>query len=224
MGVRFYDQALVEKISKWWPQGKINILKPNETGRLWGIKNDLDNDKPLELPLIVISRDPSIELSSVGRRNLSCKGVTLYQNSEKFLTLDAIPININYQLDIYTGGVDLKTGVPTQGYELGDEYIRTVLFNLVNHPRLEVHIPYQGLDLKHTANIFLEGNIIDNSDIPERKFTDSFTRWTIRFKLNDAYLFSIPDKTNAKLVGVELNVRDLQPGDDFKTIEYSSIE
>ena len=221
MGVRFYDQALVDKISKWWPQDNITILKPNETSRLWGIENDKNNDEPLKLPLIVISRDPSISIENVGRKNLSCRGIVLKQDEDKSFLLNAIPININYQIDIYTGGVDLNTGIPTQGYELGDEYIRTLLFNLINHPKLEVTIPYQGFNIKHTANIFLEGSITDNSDIPEKKFQDAFTRWTIRFKINDAYLFSIPEQNNARLVGAELEVKDIQPGDDVFSVEYS---
>lgn len=222
MGVRFYDQALVDKISKWWPDNSINILKPNETSRLWGIQSDKNNDEPLKLPLLVISRDPSINLQVSTRRNLSCRGMILKQNEEKSFLLNAIPIDINYQIDIYTGGVDLNTGIPNQGYELGDEYIRTLVFNLVNHPKLEITIPYQGFNIKHTANIFLESTITDNSDIPEKKFSDQFTRWTVRFKINDAYLFSIPEQSNAKIVGAELEIKDIQPGDDIKEVVFET--
>ena len=68
----------------------------------------------------------------------------------------------------------------------------------------------------------MESDITDNSDIPEKKFPDQFTRWTIKLSIHDAFFFSIPEKKNAQLVGVQLEVKDVQPGDDIITTEYDS--
>ena len=42
----------------------------------------------------------------------------------------AIPINITYNIDIYT-----------QRYDEGDEYLRAMVFNIVNQPKMKVVIP-----------------------------------------------------------------------------------
>ncbi len=204
MAISMYDDAIIKKFRKWFPnEDKLKILKPNEVSRLWQIKANENNDKPLTLPLIAISRDPSVSIDIPGRRNLSCSGVNLDGSEMATLQLNAIPINISYQVDIYT-----------DTYENGDTYLREVIFNIVNHPKMKVLIPYNGTNIKHVAYLWLESDITDNSDIPEKKFPDQFTRWTIKLSVHDAFFFSIPEKTNAHLIGAQLEVKDIQPGDD----------
>ena len=139
MGVSLYDEAILKKVKKWFPnEEKLKILKPNESNRLFRLKADENNDKPLTLPLISISRDPSINISIQGRRNLSCDGVKLDGSPMTTLSLDAIPMDITYQLDIYT-----------QRYEEADVYIRELIINIINHPKMTVLIPYNGAQIKH---------------------------------------------------------------------------
>lgn len=207
MAVSIYDEAIIAKFKKWIPEEKFYILKPNETSRLWGIKADTENDEPLTLPLVSISRDPSIGLDITARRTLSCDGVNLEGNKDLTIQLNAIPINLNYQIDIYT-----------KEYKEGDEYIRSLIFNIINHPRMKVVIPYNDVQIKHICYLWLESEITDNSDIPEKKFPDQFTRWTLRVSIHDAFLFSAPVNENYKIIGAELEVKEKQPGEDIITV------
>ena len=49
-----------------------------------------------------------------------------------------------------------------------DAYIRDLVFNLINHPVVNVTIPYKSINKVHSAKITLASDITDNSDIPER--------------------------------------------------------
>ena len=218
--IKLYDEAIVAKINKWVKDPNLKVISPNDVNRLFQIKVDEANDKPLTLPMIAISRDPNVEILVNHRRSLSADGLKLDSNEKTSVQLDAIPININYQLDVYTGGIDPNTGQPTDGYEMGDIYVRNLIFNLINYPKLVIEIPYNGSHIEHVANIFLDPNVTDNSDVAERRFPSQFTRWSIRFAINDAFLFSVPVRDNSKIVGVELEVKDVQPGDDTITPEY----
>jgi len=59
MSIRFYDDAIVEKLSKWIPDNtKMRILKPNESKRLFELLAVDSGDKKIKLPLIALSRNP----------------------------------------------------------------------------------------------------------------------------------------------------------------------
>lgn len=188
MSIRFYDEAVIEKLQKWISDPDMVILKPNQVSRLFQIRADQKNDKPLTLPLIALSRDPNINILMSKRRSLSSDGKKIEYNEDKTKQLDAIPIEISYQLDIYT-----------KRFVEGDEYLRNFIFNLINNPKLKIEIPYNNSSEEHICYIELNPTVSDNSDIPEKLFTDEFTRWTLNFKINDAYLFSIPILNNVKI-------------------------
>lgn len=189
MGVRFYDEAVVDKIKRWVKDPNLKILKPNEVTRLFQMTIDENKDSKLKLPLVAISRDPSLELLSNGKKPLSYDGKLLESKNGVSKSLNAIPIKITYQLDIYT-----------RYYDEGDEYIRNFVFNLINYPKLLITIPYNESSIIHSANIQLLSNIEDNSDIPQRIFSGQFTRWTLKFTVDDAYLFSVPFDENVSIV------------------------
>ena len=100
---------------------------------------------------------------------------------EHTLQLNGIPIYLTYQMDIYT-----------RHYDEGDELLREFVFKLVNNPQIVIELPYNGQNFKHVATILMQNTIQDNSDIGERLFSGQFTRWTIKFDIVGAYLFSIP--------------------------------
>ena len=183
MGIRFYDEAIVNKIQKWIKDPKMVVLKPNEVSRLFQIKADQNNDKPLTLPLVSIARDPNVVLKTPVKTKLSSDGYKSIYTKDGVLLLNAIPIDISYQLDIYT-----------KKYEEGDEYIRNFIFNFINHPKMVITIPYNNSNLEHVCNIRLDGSVTDNSDISEHLFSDQFTRWTLKINIDDAFLFSAPIK------------------------------
>lgn len=141
------------------------ILGPEESKRLFQIRADNAQDKPLALPLVALTRTADVELDFPHKKPLSFDGkMTMATNTYSY-QLDAIPMRLRYQLDIYTRYADE-----------GDEYMRNFVFNLVNHPKLLVHLPYQDQQLTHTANIDILSPIAENSDIPQLLFSDQFTR------------------------------------------------
>lgn len=191
MAISLIDDALYTKIQGWIKDPKMVILKPNETLRLFQTVADQTGDKPLTLPLIALSRDSDIEVFHTNKKPLSFSGSIIEANSKKVQMLNGIPIQVNYQLDIYT-----------KGYAEGDEYLRNFIFNFVNNPRLTVTIPYNNVNFKHNANVRINSTVTDTSDIPQRLFPGQFTRWTIKLNVDDCYLFSIPVNTTPSL---ELN-------------------
>ena len=71
---------------------------------------------------------------------------------------------------------------------------------MVNYPKLKIEIPYNNAKIEHVSNIRLNGVVQDNSDISERLISGQFTRFTIPFNIDDAYLFDYKVKENAKIV------------------------
>lgn len=208
MSVSLYDKALHKKISSWLegPDGKtkVRVLKPDESLRMIQLKSADNKDKPLSLPFISIAREPDINLVYKGKKPMSFDGMRIgglqEEGKQKSLNLNAIPIILNYQIDIWT-----KT------YEESDEYIRNLLFNLINHPSMLVEIPYNGINKVHQCNIDVNSPIQDNSDIPQRMYVGEFTRWTINITIQDAYLFSVPKETDVEIVDTEVEAEFADP-------------
>ena len=211
MGVRFYDEAIVNKVTKWIKDPHMMVLKPNEVSRLWQVRADQKNDQPLTLPLISISRDPSVNIDVATKRNLTCDGLNIGKGEQSAIQLDAIPIAITYQIDIYT-----------QKYEEGDEYLRNFIFNFVNHPKMKILLPYNGANIEHVCYTRLVNTATDNSDVSEKLFPDQFTRWSIQVEVHDAYLFSIPTQEYGKVVAADIElVNNLGKGKPIEPVTFS---
>lgn len=189
MAVRFYDEALVNKISSWTKNSKnLTILKPEESTRFFELTLDNIKDKSLTLPLIAISRDRSIDILNMQKQAKTFDGYSLCKSESTVIPINVIPIRISYQIDIYT-----------RGMIEADEYVRNFVFNFINYPKLQVTLPYNDFDIKHDSTIYLDSTISDNSDIKEHLFPDQFVRFTLKLIIDDAYLFSIPVKEPATL-------------------------
>lgn len=198
MAVRYYDDAVANKINSWLPKDKnrkIQVLKPDETKRLFSIEADEKNDKPLTLPLIALSRSNTVSLKQKTMTPMSFDGLMLDSDSKHTLQLNGIPIYLSYQLDIYT-----------RRYDEGDELLREFVFKLINNPQIVIELPYNNQKFKHVATIEMQTDIEDTSDISERLFPGQFTRWTLRFDIDGAYLFSLPYVDNVSIDGYELEV------------------
>ncbi len=193
MSVRLYDEAIVSKIKSWVKDDKLRVLSPEDSTRLFQMVANQTDDKPLQLPLIAISRNNEIEIENTSKRMLTYDGMMLDATKKKSLQIDAVPMVLNYQLDIYT-----------RYMVEADEYMRNFVFNLINHPKIKVVLPYNNVDYEHWSYIRILSTIEDNSDIPQKLFGDQFTRWTIRFTVDDAYLFSLPYKDNIEIEGYEI--------------------
>lgn len=212
MAIRFYDEALAGKIQRWMPEeSKIKILKPDETAALFSIRADETGDKPVKLPLIALSRDTSIEILNTNKQVMTFDGIVVGSTSKQSITLNAIPIQLTYQLDIYTAKM-----------AEADEYLRNFLFNIINYPKLTIGIPYNDQNLTHDSNIRLISTVNDNSDIPQRRFRDQFVRYTIKMTVDDAYLFSAPTKINRSLVEADVKIVDDESGEayDEGTVQF----
>ena len=161
------------------------VLSPSESTRLFQIKADQGDDRPLTLPMVAISRDSDIEIISTAKRALTYDGGHIDADIEQSELLNAIPIKLSYQLDVYT-----------RYFTEADEYIRNFIFNFINYPNLSIEIPYNNSMVVHDSTVLLESTVSDNSDIPERLVPGQFTRMTLKLTIDDAYLFSVPFMAN----------------------------
>lgn len=205
MAVRYYDEALLTKLKKWVSDEKMKITGPDETRRLFEYRADINNDKPIDLPLITLRRGRDLQILSTNKKPLTFDGITLNANTKRSDMLNAIPIHINYQIDIYT-----------RYFAEGDEYLRNFIFNIINFSKLDIHIPYNNSSIEHTSTIRLEQTVSDNSDIAERLIPGQFCRFTIPIYIDDAYLFDYKFRPNYSIeVSGEIGLKGQS---DFESI------
>lgn len=157
------------------------VLSPSDSTRLFQLKAYENNDKPLTLPMIALSRDADMEIITTTRRPLTYDGGTINKEDHTSKTLNGIPIKLSYQLDIYC-----------RYFAEADEYLRNFIFNFINYPRISITIPYNNSQIEHISTVLVESSVSDNSSIPERKIPGEFTRLTLKLYIDDAYIFSIP--------------------------------
>lgn len=156
----------------------------------------MDNDKPLDLPLIALSRDSNIDIISTNKKPLTYDGAPIERGEDGSKILNAIPIKISYQLDIYT-----------RYFTEADEYLRNFIFNFINYPKLYIEAPYNDSKVIHNSTVLIESPVADTSDIQERLISGQFTRMTLKLYIDDAYLFSIPFKDNWKVELEEIKTK-----------------
>ena len=213
MSISLYDEAVYKLIYGRVKDSKMRILRPEESKYLFQMRADMNNDKPITLPLVSISRNNNIEILSTQKQPLSFDGVKMQINPKEAMLLSRIPIKLEYQLDIWTQK------------ELDCEnWIREFVFLLINNPIIEITLPYHGANFKQQATIRLANEIVDNSDADNKLFKDQYTRMTLTFNIDDANLYSIPIKQNAKISDVQLRVLDNNNQIDEEEIIYSNEE
>lgn len=127
MSVSLYDKAVLDKLYKWGLNNSSTILAPNDVQNLYEVYSDKTNDKELVLPLICLNRNGNFTIRNTNKRPLTVNALTINKNNKKLETLNAIPIEISYQLDIFTR---LRTQA--------DEYARELTFNFINYPELSI--------------------------------------------------------------------------------------
>ncbi|WP_300924725.1 hypothetical protein [uncultured Clostridium sp.] len=135
-------------------------------------------------------------ITNTNKKPLTFSGAKDKVNKDKGNQLNAIPMQINYQLDIYT-----------RYFEESDEYMRNFVFNIINYPKLEIEIPYNNSNIKHISYIRLSPDIEDNSDIPERLVEGQFTRRTLSLNIDDAYLFDYRTRDTVKIENVDVEIK-----------------
>ena len=197
MAVTLYDNALLKKLQKWTAGTELQLTGVNDTRKLFERISDQQNDRPIKLPLIALSRNGGYVILNKNKQPLSYMGSPLIQGQRKSVQLNAIPIGIAYQLDIYC-----------RHLEEADEYARNLVFNIINYPKLNIEIPYEDMGLTHDSNIRLVSDVEDNSDIPERLISGQFSRLTLGIEIDDAYLWDVRIRDNLLIVEGQLDSID----------------
>lgn len=207
MSIGLYDNTFLEKLQNWTKGTAVTIVGPDETNRLYQQIADNTNDSPIKLPFISLKRPGGFTILNTGKRPLTFDGATLDANYDKAKQLNGIPISIPYQLDIYT-----------RYRNEADEYVRNIVFNIINYPKLDINIPYNNANYVHNSNIRLAGEIDDASDIPERLISGQFIRMSMKIDIDDAYLFDVRYRDVYSIeVGYKMSDNTMQ--DDLKDIK-----
>ena len=199
MSIKLYDEALLKKLNQWTAGTNALLTSVNESRKLFETLSDRKNDNPISLPLIALSRPGGYQILNKNKRPISFNGSPLVRSNRSHADLNAIPIKINYQLDIYT-----------RYLEEADEYARNFVFNFINYPKLTIDIPYEDLALRHVANVRISSDVEDNSDIPERLISGQFSRFTIGLNIDDAYLFDVRVRDNVSIKDLVIDTKDTQ--------------
>lgn len=204
MSTYLYDEALTEKIQKWTSKAQVEVYGPSETSRVFEVIADKTNDESIKLPMIYIERDRGFEIINSGqtRRPLSYDGTTFNINKKYGDTLNAIPISIAYQINVYA-----------RYAKEADILIRNLIFNVINYPALEVTVPKVGVykfdketgletmePFVHTARIELANTTIqDNSNEQQRFIEGNYTKLSLLIQINDAYLWDLREHRTAEI-------------------------
>lgn len=196
MGVRLYDEALLAKLQGWTRNTKLNITGVNDTRRVFQVIGDKTSDEPIKLPLITLSRPAGYEILNTNKKMLTFDGALIGVSEKYGKQLNAIPILINYQLDVYA-----------KYLAEADEYARNLVFNIINYPKVTVTLPYNDSKFEHDSNIRLLSEVQDNSDVPERLIPGQFTRLSLSITIDDAYLFDIRVRDNIS-IDTEIELKD----------------
>lgn len=204
MSIKLYDDALLAKIRSWTLDTTIVVTGIDETNRLFTTIADQTNDKPIQLPLIALSRPGGFTITEKYKQPKSYDGITFSSSEHKSAKLNAIKIAIPYRLDIYA-----------RLQQEADEYIRNIVFNIINYPLVKVEIPYYDFGIHHDANIRLSSDVEDNSNVPERLVSGQFTRYSVDILIDDAYLFDVRVKDNLRIVEGQVVTKDTTEVVDF---------
>ena len=188
MAVSLYDNALLEKIKAWSKDTKMTIYGVSDSKRLFETLADDSNDKPIQLPIISIRRSGAYKILNTNHKPTTFDGFTLEANYDRSTQLNVIPIEPSYTLDVYT-----------RYMEEADEYIRNLIFNIINFPVLDIKVPYSNYNNIKRAYIKLREDVEDNSDIPERLISGQFTRLSLGLYIEDAFLWDVRTRDNVHI-------------------------
>lgn len=174
MSVKSYDDAIINNFRQVFNDETISIL-PVENAIRFSAQLQKDD---VTFPMISTTRlGYSIRNSDV---NFNAKMIGSFKGRNGLndnMFAQVIPIRIEYQLDVFT----VERAV-------GDEIVRELIFYFMQHPTLKAHFDY-GLNIDHNFNLFLNDDIVDNSDTVEHVNSGVMFRNTLTFYTDDAVLF-----------------------------------
>lgn len=174
MSLKAYDDAIVNRFREVFDSDIIYILPVENAIRFLA---QLKKDK-VQFPLISTMRlGYSIVSSNINHSAKMIGSFAKRDGNDNNLFAQSIPIRIEYQLDIYS--VDKQSC---------DDIVRELIFFFYQHPTLQAHFEY-GLDFDHNFNIFLNDDVVDNSDTVEHINNGVMFRNTLTFYTDDSRLF-----------------------------------
>lgn len=186
MSVNLYDDAIINSLREITQDSRIHISPAENVFRTIGkLEGSEDN---INLPIISLSRPGWTILDSNHHMKFDGAIHLSDHDNNKVQNIQAIPIRINYLLDVWT-----------RYRAENDMIMRELIFYYKTHPTLSITVPY-GLDYVHNFNIFFESDIEDNSDIVEHKNRGEYFRQTIGLYTDDAYLWKSSSRGFTKLV------------------------
>lgn len=212
MSLKLYDTALLEKIEKWTDKTSLHVYSPGDSKHVKEVILDEGEDKNIVLPFIVINRDDGYTLNNYNKIPMTFSGKKLHADDTKVITLNAIPITINYNIDVYTRYLDEV-----------DAYVRELVFNIINYPKLEVIIPYMGINMKHYSNIRLSSYNVSDISASERLASDDITCYRIQINVDDAYLWDVRARTTAEIVSDDSYV-EIHSDDENQDVVLETLE
>ena len=180
MSAYLYDEAVVNNLRQVVGDNRIQILPVD---RVYDIIPRIDDDK-LSLPLISLTRTNWEILADDTNHSARYEGATskIFQDCNKFhetriQKFQFVPMRIDYSVDVWT-----------RTRKENDEFIRELYWYYMMSPTLKITVPYD-LDFNHNFNLFVERQIIDNSDIVQHTSSGELFRQTFNMYTDDAKLW-----------------------------------
>ena len=96
MSARYYDEALLKKIKNWCNGLPLTITGVDETQRIFEVLADKQDDKPITLPLITISRNGGYTILNKQKQPRTFNGFKIAQGEQRSMQLNCIPIELQY--------------------------------------------------------------------------------------------------------------------------------
>lgn len=190
-----YSKAILEKLRELTANSETPILVTDLGDNLFrrSILGSNSDTEEVKLPLIGLSRT-GWRLSRDKNYAMLKSGISreFFEDSDdqefsietfeevrdnKPAIVQAVPIEIDYQLDIVTNTLIEN-----------DMIVREFFFYFLQNPTLVVRVPYQ-LDFNHTVNFIIGDEVEDNSDIESKERNGFYTRQTLTFSVEGAYLW-----------------------------------
>lgn len=198
VGVYAYDLAIVEDLRIRFNHTKDgkpktnNIIQITNSEDVFDIIGDIEQNDNIVFPIISLVRT-GWQLLDYSQEFMENSGglVGILQEEpgsrKRQVRLQAIPIQINYQLDIWT-----------QNRIDNDIIAREFIWFYKLNPQMKVRIPH-GINITHPFNIAIEPDIVDNSDIGEHNSRGRYYRQTLGIHTDgDAFLW----KTNVSNIPI----------------------
>lgn len=185
MSVKAYDDAIINEFRRVFNDNTIHIL-PVENAIRFSAQLTKDNVK---FPMISTTRlGYSIRTDNVNFAAKMIGSFVTRDGKNNNIFAQTVPIRIEYQMDVFT--VDRESC---------DEIVRELIFFFMQHPTLTAHFEY-GLDIDHTFNLYLNSEIVDNSDTVEHVNTGVMFRNTLTFYTDDALLFRSKKQKQGEII------------------------